>query len=98
MVQLVLNRLPDYETISGVLRAPKQFQGYNSPRYWKELKMADYELIEWFIHSGIHLHDYTYVINPFISTDISFRDWAMSQDGEWVGNHWYFKETKKTHK
>lgn len=92
MVQLILNRKPKYGTISDVLSAPNQFNGYNTQRYWKELEMGDYYLIEWFIHSGIHLHDYTHVINPFIATNKSFRDYAVKQRGEWIHNHWYFME------
>lgn len=90
MVQLILNRKSHGESISDVLSAPRQFNGYNTQRYWLELEMDDYYLIDWFIQSGIHLHDYTHVINPFIATDTSFKDYAMKQRGKWVHNHWYF--------
>lgn len=92
MVQLILNREARYGSILRVLSAPRQFQGYNSPRYKRALIIEDYHLIDSFLREGTKIHDYEYVLNPKISTDEAFKAWAAKQKGEWVGNHWYFME------
>lgn len=92
IVQVVLNRKTPCESITDVLSAPNQFQGYLSKRWFKELKMEDYELIDSFLQTGQKLHNYHSFLNPFIATNKSYRDYAVKQRGEWVGEHWYWEE------
>lgn len=91
VAQTIVNRcIRDSISVFKAVSAPLQFSGYNTHRYKRRLDTSLYRLLKPIYNRDTVFHRYYHFFNPYLSTDTAFVNYGLKQDGEWVGDHYYF--------
>lgn len=88
--QVIINRANrDSMCIEEVIKKPDQFDGYNPDIKHDIIDKRLYNICKE-VYLNANIHSYYYYLNPKTSTDTTWLNYALKQNGVYVDNHYFF--------
>ena len=91
VAQVVINRAVKWGmTVPAVIKQKGQFDGYNNEDYKADIDLQILKMCKLIYDKPNFNHTYLFFLNLEKSTDLSLINYAKSNQGKKIGNHYFF--------